>query len=110
MNQRLQQQLAAMDADTRSRIQSTVEALNAEASSLSANLSLLAIGSVVVLIVLVALVLGGGLLPRVLRLSSAIWGIADGEADLTQRVSMKGKDELAEMARGVRPGFRCGSR
>lgn len=101
VNQRLQQQLAAMDADTRSRIQSTVEALNAEASSLSANLSLLAIGSVVVLIVLVALVLGGGLLPRVLRLSSAIWGIADGEADLTQRVSMKGKDELAEMARGV---------
>ncbi|MBC7185264.1 MAG: methyl-accepting chemotaxis protein, partial [Marinobacter sp.] len=58
VNQRLQQELAAMDADTRSRIQSTVEALNAEASSLSTNLSMLAIGSVVILIVLVALVLG----------------------------------------------------
>jgi len=101
VNQRLQQQLAGMDSDTRSRIQSTVEALNAEASSLSANLSMLAIGSVVALIVLVALVLGGGLLPRVFRLSSAIWGIADGEADLTRRVSMKGRDELTEMARGV---------
>ncbi|WP_273207758.1 methyl-accepting chemotaxis protein [Marinobacter subterrani] len=101
VNQRLQQELAAMDADTRSRIQSTVEALNAEASSLSTNLSMLAIGSVVILIVLVALVLGGGLLPRVLRLSSAIWGIADGEADLTRRVSLKGNDELTEMARGV---------
>ncbi len=101
VNQRLQQQLASMDADTRSRIQSTVEALNTEASSLSANLSMLAIGSVVVLILLVALVLGGGLLPRVFRLSSAIWGIADGEADLTRRVSMKGKDELTEMAEGV---------
>src|SRR6056297_1330850 len=101
VNQRLQQQLAGMDSDTRSRIQSTVEALNAEASSLSANLSMLAIGSVVVLILLVALVLGGGLLPRVFRLSSAIWGIADGEADLTRRVSMKGKDELTEMAQGV---------
>lgn len=101
VNQRLQQELAAMDADTRSRIQSTVEALDAEASSLSANLSILAIGSVIILIVLVALVLGGGLLPRVLRLSSAIWGIADGEADLTRRVSLKGNDELTEMARGV---------
>jgi methyl-accepting chemotaxis protein len=101
VNQRLQQELAAMDADTRSRIQSTVEALNAEASSLSANLSMLAIGSVIILIILVALVLGGGLLPRVLRLSSAIWGIADGEADLTRRVSLKGNDELTEMARGV---------
>ncbi|TYC57576.1 methyl-accepting chemotaxis protein [Marinobacter sp. BW6] len=101
VNQRLQQQLAGMDADTRSRIQSTVEALNAEASSLSANLSMLAIGSVVVLIVLVALVLGGGLLPRVFRLSSAIWSIADGEADLTRRVSMRGRDELTEMAQGV---------
>lgn len=101
VNQRLQQQLAGMDSDTRSRIQSTVEALNAEASSLSANLSMLAIGSVVVLILLVALVLGGGLLPRVFRLSSAIWGIADGEADLTRRVSMQGKDELTEMAQGV---------
>ena len=101
VNQRLQQQLAAMDADTRSRMEGTVEALNSEASSLSANLSLLAIGSAVALIVLVALVLGGGLLPRVFRLSSAIWGIADGEADLTRRVAMKGRDELTDMAEGV---------
>ena len=101
VNQRLQQQLAAMDADTRARIQSTVESLNDEASSLAANLSILAIGSIVVLIVLVAAVLGGGLLPRVLRLSAAIWSIADGEADLTRRVTLKGKDELTEMARGM---------
>ncbi|PCM45001.1 methyl-accepting chemotaxis protein [Marinobacter sp. ANT_B65] len=101
VNQRLQQQLAAMDSDTRSGIQSTVAALNREASSLSNSLSLLLIGSVVVLIVLVALVLGSSLLPRVFRLSSAIWNIADGEADLTRRVSMKGNDELTEMAQGV---------
>ncbi|WP_286220668.1 methyl-accepting chemotaxis protein [Marinobacter apostichopi] len=101
VNQRLQQQLAAMDADTQARIQSTVESLNDEASSLAANLSILAIGSIVVLIVLVAAVLGGGLLPRVLRLSAAIWSIADGEADLTRRVTLKGKDELTEMARGM---------
>lgn len=101
VNQRLQQQLAAMGADTQARIQSTVESLNDEASSLAANLSILSIGSIVVLIILVAAVLGGGLLPRVLRLSAAIWSIADGEADLTRRVTLKGKDELTEMARGM---------
>ncbi|MBW7470923.1 methyl-accepting chemotaxis protein [Marinobacter sp. M216] len=101
VNQRLQQQLAGMGADTQARIQNTVDSLNREASSLAANLSILAIGSVLVLIILVAAVLGGGLLPRVLRLSSAIWGIADGEADLTRRVSLKGRDELTEMARGM---------
>lgn len=101
VNQRLQQQLASMGADTQSRIDSTVEALDREAGSLSSNLSFLAIGSVVILIILVAAVLGGGLLPRVLRLSSAIWDIADGEADLTRRVSLKGRDELTEMARGM---------
>ena len=101
VNQRLQQQLADMGADTQARIESTVASLNSEASSLATNLSILAIGSVLVLIILVAAVLGGGLLPRVLRLNSAIWSIADGEADLTRRVSLKGRDELTEMARGT---------
>jgi len=40
-------------------------------------------------------------MPRVQRLSSAIWGIADGEADLSRRVSLKGQDELTDMARGM---------
>jgi methyl-accepting chemotaxis protein len=101
VNQRLQQQLSGMGADTQARIHSTVEALNNEASSLSANLSMLTVGSVIVLVILIAAVLGGGLLPRVLRLNTAIWGIADGEADLTRRVSLKGNDELTEMARGM---------
>ncbi|WP_041654984.1 methyl-accepting chemotaxis protein [Marinobacter nauticus] len=101
VNQRLQQQLAAMDTETRTSMENTVQALNDEAESLSTKLSLLAVVSVVTLVVLVALVLGGGVLPRVYRLSQAIWGIADGEADLTRRVSLKGNDELTEMGHGV---------
>lgn len=101
VNQRLQQQLSVMGEDTQARIDSTVEALDHEAASLSSNLSFLAIGSVVVLVILVATVLGGGLLPRVRRLNSAIWQIADGEADLTRRVSLKGRDELTETAQGM---------
>lgn len=55
----------------------------------------------IILLILMAIVLGGGVLPRILRLNSAIRGIADGEADLTRRVNLKGNDELTEMARGV---------
>ncbi|MBL1272197.1 MAG: methyl-accepting chemotaxis protein [Oceanospirillales bacterium] len=101
VNQRLQQQLADMGADTQARISETVNALRQEASGMSSSLTLVAVSSMVILLVLMAAVLGGGVLPRVLRLNSAIRGIADGEADLTRRVNMKGNDELTEMARGV---------
>ena len=101
VNQRLQQQLAGMDSETRTSMENTVQALNDEAASLSTKLSLLAVVAVVTLVVLVAVVLGGGVLPRIYRLSQAIWGIADGEADLTRRVSLKGNDELTEMGHGV---------
>ncbi|OEY65404.1 methyl-accepting chemotaxis protein [Marinobacter sp. X15-166B] len=101
VNQRLQQQLADMGADAQARIHETMSALRLEASGLSSSLILVAVSSMIVLLVLVAAVLGGGVLPRVSRLNSAISDIADGEADLTQRVNMRGNDELTEMARGV---------
>ncbi len=101
VNQRLQEQLAGMDELTRTRIHTTVEALENEASGLSTSLSVLTVGAILVLITLVAAVLGGSVMPRVQRLSSAIWGIADGEADLSRRVSLKGRDELTDMARGM---------
>ncbi|WP_417521684.1 methyl-accepting chemotaxis protein [Marinobacter sp.] len=101
VNQRLQQQLTDIGADTQSRISETVDALRTEASGLSSSLTLVAVSSMIVLLILIATVLGGSVLPRVLRLNSAIRGIADGEADLTRRVNLKGNDELTEMARGV---------
>jgi methyl-accepting chemotaxis protein len=101
VNQRLQDQLTAMGAATQSRIGSTVQAIDNEGSELSNRLSLISIVSAIALVLLVAAILGGGLLPKVLRLNSAIWGIADGEADLTRRVSLKGKDELTNMAEGM---------
>lgn len=101
VNQRLQQQLTDIGADTQSRISETVDALRTEASGLSSSLTLVAVSSMIVLLILIAAVLGGSVLPRVLRLNSAIRGIADGEADLTRRVNLKGNDELTEMARGV---------
>ncbi|WP_100638425.1 methyl-accepting chemotaxis protein [Marinobacter salexigens] len=101
VNQRLQHQLTDIGAVTQAHINDTVDALRLEASGLSSSLSLVAVSSMVILLVLVAAVLGGSVLPRVLRLNSAIRGIADGEADLTRRVNLKGNDELTEMARGV---------
>ncbi|MDS1309185.1 methyl-accepting chemotaxis protein [Marinobacter xiaoshiensis] len=101
VNQRLQQQLTEIGAATQSHISKTVDALRLEAAGLSSSLSWVAVSSMVILLILVAAVLGGSVLPRVLRLNSAIRGIADGEADLTRRVNLKGNDELTEMARGV---------
>lgn len=101
VNQRLQQQLTDIGEGAQSHISKTVDALRREAAGLSSSLTLVAVSSMVVLLILVAAVLGGSVLPRVLRLNSAIRGIADGEADLTRRVSLKGNDELTEMARGV---------
>ncbi|WP_309043535.1 methyl-accepting chemotaxis protein [Marinobacter sediminicola] len=101
VNQRLQQQLTDIGAGAQSHISKTVDALRREAAGLSSSLTLVAVSSMVVLLILVAAVLGGSVLPRVLRLNSAIRGIADGEADLTRRVNLKGNDELTEMARGV---------
>lgn len=101
VNQRLQQQLAGMGADTQQRISETVTALRVEAGSLATSLTLVTVGSMVILLILVAAVLGGGVLPRVLRLNAAVRELADGEADLTRRLNLKGKDELTDMARGV---------
>ncbi|MBB5320127.1 methyl-accepting chemotaxis protein [Marinobacter oulmenensis] len=101
VNQRLQQQLAEVDRTTREGITETLESLDDEAGGMANSLSWLLLGASLILIIAIAGVLGGSLLPRVLRLSRAIWGIADGEADLTRRVTLKGKDELTEMARGV---------
>ncbi|WP_298448737.1 methyl-accepting chemotaxis protein [uncultured Marinobacter sp.] len=101
VNQRLQQQLTDIGAGAQSHISKTVDALRREAAGLSSSLTLVAVSSMVILLILVAAVLGGSVLPRVLRLNSAIRGIADGEADLTRRVNLKGNDELTEMARGV---------
>lgn len=101
VNQRLQEQLSAMGADTQSSFSDTVDALRLEASGLSSSLTVVAVSSMAILVILMAVVLGGGVLPRILRLNFAIRGIADGEADLTRRVNLKGNDELTEMARGV---------
>ncbi|MEX1227425.1 MAG: HAMP domain-containing methyl-accepting chemotaxis protein [Marinobacter sp.] len=101
VSQRLQQQLADIETMTQQEIQATVDSINAKAAGLSGNLSVFSIVSSLVLLVLIALVLGAGVLLKINRLNRAIWDIADGEADLRQRVDLKGKDELSHMAGGI---------
>ncbi|WP_152206128.1 methyl-accepting chemotaxis protein [Marinobacter changyiensis] len=101
VSQRLQQQLAAIEAMTQQEIQATVDTINSKAAGLSGNLSVFSIVSSLALLVLIALVLGAGVLVKVNRLNGAIWGIADGEADLRQRVDLKGNNELTHMAGGI---------
>ncbi|WP_166269166.1 methyl-accepting chemotaxis protein [Marinobacter caseinilyticus] len=101
VSQRLQQQLADIKSTTQSEIQTTVESIQSKADGLSDNLTLFAILSNLGLLVLIALVLGGGVLVKVNRLNRAIWAIADGEADLRKRVNLKGNNELTHMAAGM---------
>ena len=101
VSERLQQQLSGIEDTTRSQIQATVAGIGAQSGDLTASLSLVAIVSTLVLLVLIALVLGIGVLRKIHRLDHAIWDIADGDADLTQRVHLGGNSELTHMADGM---------
>lgn len=101
LNQSLQHQLEAVEDITHSETLNTVSAIEQSSDGLIGTLLSLVVGSSLGLLMLVAVVLGAGVLTKVGRLSDAIWAIAGGDADLTQRVRLRGKDELTHMAEGV---------
>ncbi|MDX1633515.1 MAG: HAMP domain-containing methyl-accepting chemotaxis protein [Marinobacter sp.] len=101
VSQQLQARLAEIEASTGAEIQATVARIGEQAASLSATLSSFSIGSNLVLLVLVALILGAGVLVRINRLDAAIWRIAEGDADLRKRVELGGRNELTRMADGI---------
>ncbi|WP_166251686.1 methyl-accepting chemotaxis protein [Marinobacter salicampi] len=101
VSERLQRQLADIETSTRNEIGATIERIESQTSELSGTLSFFSVLTNVLLLLLIAVVLGVGVLAKVNRLNLAIWGIARGEADLKQRVNLSGNDELTHMASGV---------
>ncbi|WP_404368715.1 methyl-accepting chemotaxis protein [Marinobacter sp.] len=101
VSQRLQQQLNGIEEATRSEIQTTVAGIGNQTGALTTSLSVVLVVSTLVLLILIALVLGFGVLRKIHRLNHAIWDIADGDADLTQRVHLGGNSELTHMADGM---------
>ena len=100
LSARLQEQLAQVEETTSEQNIQALATISAEADDLTSNLSLFAILSSLGLLIVVAVVLGIGVLAKVWRLDRAVWDIADGEADLTRRVQLGGRDELTRMADG----------
>lgn len=101
VSQGLQSQLGTIEGKTQQEIQSTVDRINAQTGDLSDRLSLFSILSSLTLLLLTAVILGAVVLVKVRRLNDAIWAIADGDADLRQRVSLGGNNELTHMASGM---------
>ncbi|MDX1801803.1 MAG: HAMP domain-containing methyl-accepting chemotaxis protein [Marinobacter sp.] len=101
VSQHLQSQLGTIEGKTQEEIQATVDSIDRQAGDLSDRLSLFSILSSLALIILTAVVLGAVVLVKIRRLNDAIWAIADGDADLRQRVALGGRNELTHMAAGV---------
>ncbi len=76
-------------------------AIAESSQSLSNALTIAVICSGLVLMIAVVALLSRAVLKRVRVLRTAIWDIADGEGDLTQRAHIKGEDEIADMAEGL---------
>ncbi|MDX1450998.1 MAG: methyl-accepting chemotaxis protein [Oleiphilaceae bacterium] len=76
-------------------------AISRASSALNSALALAVVASGLVLMGVVMWLLSRAVLRRVKVLKSAIWDVADGEGDLTQRIDIEGSDEIAEMAEGL---------
>ncbi len=75
--------------------------IESRVDDLEQSLVSLSLVSVLLLLFAVAIILGIRVVMKVERLNRAIWAIAEGKADLTQRVQLKGKDEISHMAAGM---------
>lgn len=77
-----------------------MDKIGIKASELSSSLVGFSLLSTLVLFLLTMAIIGGRIITKVKRLNLAVWDLTEGEADLTQRLHMQGKDELAHMATG----------
>jgi len=91
-------QTEATSGEAANKVQVAIERGSGKmVASLFATAALLSTG----LVLLITIMLGTGVLSKVNVLKAAIWDIAEGEADLTQRAKIKGNDEITTMAGGL---------
>ncbi|MCG8614526.1 MAG: methyl-accepting chemotaxis protein, partial [Pseudomonadales bacterium] len=98
---RLQRLLADVENAAKVENEGMMVSINSNVEHLSSKLLWFSIASSVGLILFVAVLLGFGVLEKIRQLSQAIWQIAEGDADLTRRVEITGKNEITHMADGV---------
>lgn len=71
------------------------------AHKLSTALMVVVLASATALLVIMTFMLVTRILLKINSLRDAIWDIAEGKGDLTQRAMVKGRDEIADMAEGL---------
>ncbi|ABC33346.1 Methyl-accepting chemotaxis protein [Hahella chejuensis KCTC 2396] len=101
VSEALRLSLKNTETQTDESISSAVLQIREGAESLIGSLTSASLAAGVILVVLISLVLGVRVVLKVDVLSKAIWNIAEGEADLTQRVNIQGNDEIADVGKGL---------
>ncbi|RMF19755.1 MAG: methyl-accepting chemotaxis protein, partial [Gammaproteobacteria bacterium] len=82
-------------------IAATGRVIEEQAGQLMTQLSSLSVLLGIVLFVVMLAVLAVRVVARINQLRGAIWEVAEGDADLTQRVRMTGNDEIVDTAAGL---------
>lgn len=80
---------------------STNASMDKQSNQLTVLLTSIVVAAAGVMILVLVALLARLVLYKVDVLRTAIWGIATGDGDLTQRAHVKGKDEIADMAAGL---------
>ncbi|OZG71384.1 methyl-accepting chemotaxis protein [Hahella sp. CCB-MM4] len=101
VSSRLAQSLAQTEKTSTEASTQVLETIDGGANQIIASLFMTAFMLGIALFIVIALMLGVRVLLKVNVLKSAIWDIAEGEADLTQRANVRGKDEISHMAEGL---------
>ncbi|WLQ13398.1 methyl-accepting chemotaxis protein [Hahella aquimaris] len=101
VSEALRLSLKNTETQTDESISSAVLQIREGAESLIGSLTTASLAAGIILVVLISLVLGVRVVLKVDVLSKAIWNIAEGEADLTQRVRIQGNDEIADVGKGL---------
>lgn len=78
-----------------------VEQINSQTASLARALVGSSVLSTLLLFLLTVGIIGVSMISKVHKLNQAVWGLTEGEADLTQRLNIPGNDELVQTAQGL---------
>ncbi|KZY85972.1 hypothetical protein A3742_28825 [Oleiphilus sp. HI0071] len=78
-----------------------IEQINTQTSSLSQALVGSSVLSTIILLLLTVTIIGISMIMKINKLNKAVWGLTQGEADLSQRVNIPGNDELVHTAEGL---------
>ena len=78
-----------------------IEQINTQTSSLAQALVGSSVLSTLLLFLLTVAIIGVSMIMKINELNKAVWGLTEGEADLSQRVNIPGNDELVHTAEGL---------